>query len=318
MLNRNKTQITKRLPKFIFAITALLFSIFPHNLPASPTIAICQIVEHPALDMNLKGILSELKKRGYTKEEGTEIIIENAQGNASLLGQISQRLASEDADVYIAIGTQAAQSLASALKSAKRPLVFSTVTDPVDAKLVKDPKAPKGHITGVSNATDLIKQFQFFREMVPGLKRLGVIYNPGEANSVVSLKWMEKAAKEMDMTIVPAPATKTSEVNGAAKSLIGQVDAFFVDNDNTALAAFENIVKVGIENNIPAFVSDTDMVPRGALGALGPNQFELGKKAGEMAAQLIEGQPPSEIPVYYPEELDKIINEEMHQKHFSE
>ena len=312
MLNRNKNNEFCKPNLTLFKALALLFlfffSFFSPPSQASPKIAICQIVEHPALNVNLQGILDALKEQGYSTDSGAEIIFENAQGNALLLSQISQHLVSMDADVYVALGTQAAQSMMSALRSSKKPLVFSAITDPKDAKLVNNYQRPEGFVTGVSDAADLEPQFKLFQELVPHLKRLGVVYNPGELNSITSLKRMKTVGAKLGIEIVKVSASKTSEVIGAAQSLIGKVDAYFVDNDNTALSSFEGIVKIGLENQTPVFVSDTDMVERGALAAMGPNQYKLGQEAGKMVAQLIAGELPSQIPVYFPTQLERVTN----------
>ena len=138
-------------------------------------------------------------------------------------------------------------------------------------KLVIDPQKPEGNITGVSNFIEVKKQIKAFRKILPGLKRLGIIYNPGEANSVILLEKTQSAAKDEGINLVAIPASKTSEVLTAAQNLIGKIDAIFINNDNTALAAFDAVTKVGNEHKIPVFVSDVNCLQKGALAALGPD-----------------------------------------------
>eukprot|EP01037_Dinobryon_pediforme_P015593 gene15593-15740_t len=140
---------------------------------------------------------------------------------------IIQKFVGQKADIIVAIPTTPAQAAAQITQGSKIPVVFASVTDPVGTKLVIDPQKPEGNITG--------------------LKRLGIIYNPGEANSVILLEKTQSAAKDEGINLVAIPASKTSEVLTAAQNLIGKIDAIFINNDNTALAAFDAVTK---ENQI--------------------------------------------------------------------
>ena len=100
----------------------------------------------------------------------------------------------------------------------------------------------------------------------------------------------------------------------AATKLAGQVDALFVNNDNTALAAFETIVQAGLQQGIPAFVSDTDMLDRGALAALGPNQYDIGIQTGNQVARLLRGEEVRSIAVEFPENIELHLNMDIAQK----
>ncbi len=268
-------------------------------------ISIIQTVEHPALNATRDGLLDEFKKLGY---QDLQVDYQSAQGNTALAAQIGQKFASSHPDVIVAIGTTAAQAVMSATKGMKIPIVFSSVTDPISAKLVKDLEVPEGFVTGVSNFIPVEPEFELFKRLHPNLKTLGVVYNPGEANSVELLKVMEEVAKNQGISIVAASASKTSEVMSAAQSLCGKADAVFVNNDNTALAAFKSVAKAAQSCGIPAFVSDVDLVDQGALAALGPNQTELGRQTARMVARILEN-PGAQLPaVEFPEKTEEVIN----------
>ena len=192
------------------------------------------------------------------------------------------------------------------------PVVFASVTDPVGAKLVVNPEKPESNITGVSNFIDVEKQIKTFQKILPTLKRLGIIYNPGEANSVTLLEKTQSAAKKEDINLYAVPASKTSEVLSAAQNLVGKVDAIFINNDNTALAAFDAVTKVGNEHKIPVFVSDVDCLQKGALAALGPDQYQLGRQAGKMVVKILkEKLKPSDIPIEWPKKVEFKLNLEV-------
>jgi putative ABC transport system substrate-binding protein len=275
----------------------------------SPLICVTQIVTHPALDKTQRGIIDELAAQGFQDPDTATIQIDTAQGQPALATQIAQKCVGQKAAIIVALGTSMAQACAKATVEEKIPVVFSSVTDPEGAKLVKDLKTPEVNITGASNFTPLEDQLNLFLELVPNLKTLGVILNPGEANSLEIYKRLEKIAKEKGVTLLQGAAFKSSDVGQAAKSLVGKVDALFVSNDNTALSAFEAIVSVSQQYKVPLFVSDADIVEKGALAALGPDQYVLGRQTGAMVARLLKGESVSANPVEYPKDKELILNQ---------
>lgn len=292
---------------FLFLLSFSISSVFAETSPTK--IFIIQVVEHPALDATRQGFLEELKKLGY--EEGKNLAVEyqSAQGNATLATQIVQKFVSNKPTVIVAIGTKVAQAAAAATKGTNIPVVFSSVTDPLGAKLVTDLKAPTGNVTGVSNFLGVEPQFKLFKRLLPNLKTLGIIYDPGEANSTSLNEAMEKTAKEFDLKLVFAVASKTSEVLGAAQSLCDKADAFFVNNDNTALAAFSSIVKAAQACGKPAFVSDVDIANQGALAAIGPDQTELGRQTARMVDGILKN-PNTPLPaVGFPEKTQEYVKQ---------
>lgn len=267
-----------------------------------PLVTILQIVEHPALDRTRQGIMDELKK------SNVQVEYEVAQNNPALAAQIAHKFVSSSPTVMVGIPTLSTQALIAANRPSHLPIVFSSVTDPIGSKLVNDLKKPKGNISGVSNYVAPEIQFAFFKKILPNIEKIGVIYNPGESNSIALNEQMEKAAKASNLKIVFAPANTSAEVTQATQSLIKQVDAIFINNDNTALSAFDSITKIANKNKIPVFVSDTDMVTRGALAALGPNQYELGRQTAKIILRVLKGEKLENIPVMFPDKVETVIN----------
>jgi putative ABC transport system substrate-binding protein len=293
--------LLKNLTKAFVVILTLSF----FSAKASPLkISILQTIEHPALDATRKGLLEELPKLGYSDPT---VDYQSAQGNAALAVQIAQKFISNSPDIIVAIGTKAAQAAMTATKESKIPVVFASVTDPLAAKLVTSLDTPTGNITGVSNFVAPEPQFKFFKKRLPSLKKLGIVYDPGEPNSVALNTMMDKAAKELGLEIVYAIAAKTSDVFAASQSLCGKVDAIFVNNDNTALSAFKSVVKAAQSCGIPAFVSDVDIVDQGALAALGPDQLDLGRQVARIVDKILKN-PKAPFPaVEFPEKTEEVV-----------
>ena len=267
-----------------------------------------QIVEHPALDMTAKGVRDGLKERGYVEGENLDFIVESAQSNVALAAQISTKFVAQKADVTVGIGTPSAQSLVKAAMDGKTKMVFSSITDPLAASLVKSLEGSNTNVTGMSNYVDVVPQLEMFKQVLPEMKKIGFIYNPGEVNSITQLADLEKAAPQFGLEVVSQSVNRTADVPQAAARLANQTDAIFIYGDNTALAALESIVIAGIKAGKPVFVADTDAVISGPLAALGPNQYQLGIDTADMIADVLDGKDINEIPVGFPDKMELVIN----------
>jgi len=271
-------------------------------------VAITQIVEHPALDAVHQGVKDELAERGYKEGENLKLMHESAQGNAAIASQIARKFVGEKTDVIVAIATPSAQTVAAAARNI--PVVFAAVTDPVGAKLVKSAEAPGANITGVSDMLPIDKHLDMLQRMVPDAKRIGTVYNPGEANAVSLIELLEERLEARGMTLVKGAATKTSEVLGAARSLVGKTDAIYLTTDNTVISAAEAVISVGERAKIPVFAADTATVARGAVAALGFDYYDHGRQAGVMVARILEGEKPGDMPVETMDKLNLFVNPE--------
>lgn len=269
-------------------------------------VAITQIVEHPALDAAHEGIKDELAERGYRVGENLRLMHESAQGNSAIASQIARKFVGESPDVIVAIATPSAQTVAAAARNI--PVVFSAVTDPVAAKLVQSLEAPGANITGVSDMLPIEKHLDMLQRIMPDAKRIGTVYNPGEANAAALIDLLDERLAARDMELVKGAATKTSEVLGAARSLVGKVDAIYLTTDNTVISAAEAVISVGERSKIPVFAADTATVERGAVAALGFNYYNHGRQTGAMVVRILEGAGTADMPVETMEELDLYVN----------
>jgi putative tryptophan/tyrosine transport system substrate-binding protein len=259
------------------------------------TVAATAIVEHPALDAARKGIQDELAAAGYEEGRNLRFVFESAQGNPATAAQIARKFVGDAPDVIVPISTPSSQAVVGATKDI--PVVFTAVTDPVGAKLVSDLTRPGGNVTGMSDLSPIGLHLDLVRQIAPATKRLGVIYNPGEANSMTLLELIKREAPARQLEIVEAAAPRSADVLSAAQSLVGKVDAIYVPTDNTVVTALEAVVKIGTDNQLPVFAGDTDSVPRGAIAALGFNYYDLGRQTGQIVLRVLQGANPGDIPV---------------------
>lgn len=288
------TSNARLLSALLLSATAALTLFGTTAIAAEKHVAITQIVEHPALDACRNGVKDELAEQGFVEGKNLKWSFESAQGAPATAAQIAKKFAGESPDVVVGIATPSAQALASSARDI--PLVFSAVTDPVGAKLVKSmDHANGGNITGVSDLSPIDSHMALVKSIVPSATRLGVIYNPGESNSATLVELVKKHAPSHGMTVVEAGAPKSSDVLAAARSLIGKVDAIYVPTDNTVVSAFEAVVKVATESKIPVIAADTDTVKRGAIAAQGFNYYDLGRQTGKMVVAILNGKNAGDI-----------------------
>jgi len=271
------------------------------------TIGITQIVEHPALDSAREGFIKALKDNGYVEGKNVTFIQENAQGDMSTAQTIAKKFVDKNVDLIFSIATPTTQAVKKATSTI--PIVFTAVTDPVAAGLVRSFDKPGGNVTGTSDMEPINDQLKLIKDLVPGAKRIGIIYNAGEVNSTVQVKIAKDDAASLGYSIVEATVSNSSEVNQAAQSLVGKVDAIWLPTDNTVASSVAAIIKVANSAKIPVVAAEKGMVEGGSLTTLGISYSDLGYQAGLMAIKILKGEKPANIKVETAKNLQLIINQ---------
>lgn len=290
---------------FILALAAATALAMPAKA-ADVTVAVTAIVEHPALDAARDGVKAALADAGYKDGENLKFLYESAQGNPGTAAQIARQFVGEEPSVIVPISTPSAQAVVSATRDI--PVVFTAVSDPVGAQLVKDVAKPGRNVTGLSDMSPVAEHIKLIKEISPNAKSIGFLYNTAETNSVSILAALKEEAAKNGMTVVESVATKSAEVQGAARGLVGRADVFYIPTDNTIVSAFEAAVGVAEEAKIPLYAADTGSVDRGAVAALGFNYYDVGKQTGVIVARILKGEAPGDIPVTVAAGTDLVIN----------
>jgi putative ABC transport system substrate-binding protein len=231
---------------------------------------------------------------------------QSAQGATATASQIAKKFAGDKPDIIVAIATPSAQAVVSSARQTN--IVFSAVTDPVGAKLVKAWDQPSKYVTGVSDLTPINLHLAFIKEVMPEAKSLGVIYNPGEVNSVSLIKLVKQYGPAHNLKIIEAVSPKSADVQAAARSLLGKVDVIYLPTDNTVISAMEGIIKIAEQAKIPVFAGDTDSVKRGAVAALGFNYYQVGRQTGHVVTAILNGKSPEDIPVQGIDKTELFVN----------
>ena len=270
-------------------------------------VSIVQPMDHPSLNQIRDTIISELNAQGLG--EKIEISLQNANGDMNLLQTIMQKLVGEGVDMIVPIATPSAQAAMAA--TGQIPIVFSAVSNPVEAGLVKSFSETTGNITGVSNSIPVADIFELSKILTPEVKVYGFIYNSSEINSVASIGKAKSYCDENNITYKEVSITGTADLQQAVLSLTDEVDAFFTPNDNTVASAMATYFQIASDAGIPIYVGADSMVRDGGLATVGIDYTVLGKQTANMIARIIDGEKISENPVEQIVEYANIINSDV-------
>lgn len=250
-------------------------------------VAVATLMTHPALDSVQQGMKEELAREGYVEGKTVRYVTRNANSQVQLAASIANDLAGQHPAVTVAIATPMAQAVA---KVAGTPVVFAAVTDPVGAGLVASLDRGEPTVTGTSDAWPYEDQLKLIHEISPAVKRLGVLYNPGEAASQYGIKRIREYAGAQGYQLVEGAVDNTNSVYSTAQSLASRADALLLSSDNTVIAGVAAAIKVAIEHKMPLYVGDSGTVEKGGLGAVSVGYHQLGVETGKLVARVLKGE----------------------------
>ena len=278
-----------------------------------PHVAVFQFTATSAQDDSTKGIDDALLHAGFVDGQNIRISHFNSLGDMAIANAIAKQLTEADYDVVVTLETPLLQAVANNNKAGKTIHVFGLVADPFVAGVGLNRDRPwdhAPHITGYGTSLPVEDSFRLARRFFPGLKKLGIVWNPSEANSAAYLKRARAAGVEQGIRILEAPVENTAAVLEAAHSLVARgAQAFWAGGDSTVNVALDSMIKVAKEARIPIFSIVPADPQRGTLFDLGADFYQVGYKTGELAVQVLRGADPKDIPIenYAPKRL--VINE---------
>ena len=271
----------------------------------SYTVGILQFMEHNSLTAAKDGFMAELEESGL--DINFEVL--NSQGDQSNLQSMSEQL-SNNTDLMLAIATPAAQALATVEQ--EKPILFTAVTDAVDAGLVDTNEAPGRNLTGTSDMVPIDQQIALLLSIVPDADTIGIIYSSSEPNSKIQADLAIEALEASGVNVEVSTVTSTNDVQQVVTSLAPKIDGLYIPTDNTIASTIATVGEVAREYNLPVVGGDSNQVEGGALATYGISYEELGRQTARMAIKILQdGQSPAELPVEFSDNLELTVNEEM-------
>lgn len=305
-------KITKTLTLLALSLCLMLSLIGCGGAPADGavdeklTVGVVQLIDNGAFEDMREGFIARLQELGYT-EDKCEIYYKNAQGDAANLNAICQEMVDKDVDLIAAIATPAAQAAVNLQSDI--PVVFISVSNPTGAGIITDMAHPDKNATGTSNAIPVSEMFKLADRLTPGCQTYGLLYTTGEINAVTTINDAKAYMDANGIKYVEKVVSNSSEVQQAAQSLVGSVDAIFCPNDSVVQAAMPQIAQIAREAKIPVYGSSAVMVNSGAFATISINDTEIGAISADMADQILKGTPVSEVPAKVVDVFTTVINQ---------
>lgn len=247
-------------------------------------------------DLCQKGLLDGLAELGFVQGKNLEVTRTHAQGEMVNIRPMLVNLDHTPADAIVTFSTPVLQGALAAVE--EKPVVFTFCTDPLAAGAGPTFEKHSPKVTGIGSLPPVADLLHFMRLALPGLKRIGTIYNSGEANSVKVVTIMRQLCKEQGLELVEVTAANTGEVIQAAQAVVSRnIDAVWLPSDNTDYQAIDGIAKTTSAAKIPLFGDDGTYIDHGFLFTAGPGFYYSGKAAAEPLARVLTGTPPADIPM---------------------
>ena len=268
-------------------------------------VGIVQLIENGAFTDMREGFIARMRDLGYTEDEMV-FDYKNASGDAATLNSICQTMVDEKKDIIVAIATPSAQAIVNMTSGI--PVFFISVSNPVGAGIITDMSAPDKNATGTSNAIPIDEIFKLSDRLTPGCATYGIVYSTSEINSVTTVEKAKAYLDEHGLSYKEAVVTASSEVQQAAQSLVGSVDALFVPNDSMVQSALPQVAEVAKDAHIPLYGSSAVMVASGAFATISIDDTTIGAMTAEMADRYLTGTPIAQIPAVVVSEFTTVIN----------
>lgn len=291
----------------VFAVSTLFTFIIIKtkgpSTPPLPLVAVANYGPHASLEEAIQGLKDGLTSQGFKEGENFSLKISDVNFDHALIPQMLMKLKADKPNVMVALSTPVAQALKNAEKEI--PVVFSAITDPVDAGLVVEASASCANITGSSDQQDLNLFLKFAQKLLPNSKTVGLLYATGDTNDTALVNLMNKAAQKIGMKVMALPVDQTRDIPQRIKGFKGKVDFIYVGTSGPIQPALPTIVAEADRMGIPVFNADSDAVKKHhVLGSYGVSYYQVGLNTAYLVAELLRGKEISTLCPRYPSYKD--------------
>jgi putative ABC transport system substrate-binding protein len=253
-------------------------------------------------------LFETLRQLGYHEDRNLRLLVRSAERQHDRLPALATELVQARVDVIVAINTPGARAAIQATKQV--PIIISVVGDPVGSGFVTSLARPGGNVTGVSNMTGELasKRVSILKELVPGAKRIGVLFNPVDPVTVPQIRDTERDAPLLGIQVRRFPVKVASDLPATfAQMLAWQADAAFWLSGQ-ALAFQPGTVELAARHRLPLMVAQRGDVEAGGLVSYAPDNAELFRRTAMYVDRILKGAKPGDLPVEQPTKFELAIN----------
>lgn len=266
-----------------------------------PQIAVFKIASRQILDRSEEGIVKGLADKGFVQNETCTIKFYSAEGDMPTGNMIAQSIVNSRFDIALTISTPALQIMANTNRDGKVTHVFCAVTDPYISGVGISGSMPgqhPPHLVGIGTFQPVKEAFDIAVKMNPEIKKIGTVWCPGEVCSTACLKLAREKCNELGIELLEVSVETTTQVLEAAMSLTARgVDALWLGGDNVVELAIDQLIAAANKADIPLFTNNPYNVHGNTIFGLGADYYDVGRIAGEMAADILNGKPTTDIRV---------------------
>ena len=270
-----------------------------NNKPVMPYVAIANYGPHASLFDTIRGVKDGLSKEGFIERQNIRYNVTDVAFNTNFIAQMLSKLQAEKPDVLVTLATPVAQA-------AKRdidgiPIVFTCVTDPVEAGILQDMHAGDSKITGASDMQDVSSMLRFAKSIISTAKTVGIMYSTGEANDLALLNMMRNAAKEENMEVFAIGVDESRDIPMRVVAFKDKADFIYVGSSGVIAPALPSIAAAADQMNIPILSVDPNDAQSGdAFASYGIDHYNVGLNGAKIVAQILRGESTSNIAPIYP------------------
>ena len=257
----------------------------------------------------IEALQQGLRERGYVEGRNLAWEFRLTDGSLEQLPRLAEELVRLPVDLIVASAAPAARAAKAA--TATVPIVFAGVDNPDKLGLVQSMRSPGGNLTGVALAVDAAemtgKRLQLLTELVPGLKRAGILTHPSHPTNAMQLQGASAAARALGVQLVEVPVRVASDLDSALKAGRGTDGLLHVDTPffTTHRA---RLVRALASTRLPAISTFREFVEAGALASYGVDQANVYREAAPYIDKILKGARPAELPVAQPTKFELVIN----------
>lgn len=266
--------------------------------------ALFQFTDNALLNETAEGVRSYIEKNNFGTKYNLTIDNKNAQGDFATAQSIASEIVAKKYDYVVTVSTVAMQAVANGNK--KIPHIFAAVTDPLQSGVAKTFSEHQPNLTGLATPQPVESTLKLMREIFPDAKKIGMLWNPAEANSEICTKKAREAAKTYGFVLKERIVTNTNEIEEALKSVIADgIDVFFTSGDVTVSMAVPSIAVTLLKKRIPFITNTPADIKDNVFICLGADYFEVGEEAAKILERVIKGEKTEQIPIqlFVPENL---------------
>jgi putative ABC transport system substrate-binding protein len=256
----------------------------------------------------LVGFRDGLQELGYREDRDFSIGVRFTQGDPTELPAAARDLVKLGVDLIVAADTSNAIKAAQAATD-RIPIVFVGGSDPVESGVVKSFARPGGNVTGVADIdVELVpKRMELFREIVPALKRVLVLYDAQNPLAATLLRAHRDAARRLGLVLAERPVRSQEEAQGALAGVRkGEADGILSPRLHSLnIPGF--VLELGAKAT-PTMFHSSFYVERGGLASYGADRREMGRQAARLVAKILKGAKPADLPVEQANTFELVVN----------